>query len=238
MSASCARSWASRGAAPGRPGARALGDPDSERSARPAPARSAPWGGGQQRERRAVGRLIGILESGSGPREARRRGRQMALAKRPRVPVVTRRSPGLGEPADLLRQQRCKADRRAVLQVRTDCLQADRQALARAADGKRGRGLAGESGDGRVDEAAHVRRRLAVDRERQREVALVRGERPLDVRIGERGERGRQQHVPLPEELAPRRPVLLAPRSLLVVLRGRATRGHNSGCSWGSGPNY
>src|SRR5207249_7932747 len=57
-----------------------------------------------------------------------------------------------GEAAELAPEERGKADRRAVFEVRTDRLEPDRQAAARETDRKRRGRLTGERGQRRVEQ--------------------------------------------------------------------------------------
>src|SRR5262249_28637592 len=127
----------------------------------------------------------------------------------------------LHEAADLSREQRREADGRQVLEIWPDCLQPDRQPFTRTIDRERGRRLAPERGDGRGDDTTHGRRLLTIDRESQREVARVRREWALDVRVGERAERGCEQHVPVAEERSPRGAVPFTPAHPQEELAGR-----------------
>src|SRR5258705_12352910 len=129
---------------------------------------------------------------------------------------------GLAEAADLAGEQRGEADRGQVLQIGSDGLQPDRQPLARDAHRERGGGLARHVGQRGIAQALQIRLRLAVHRQGEGGVAGVPPPRPLDVRGGEHVDGRGEQHVPVAEERAPGRAVLLAPAVPEEEVAGRA----------------
>src|SRR5262249_34826966 len=115
-----------------------------------------------------------------------------------------------------------KPDRRAVLEVWSDRLQADWQAAARAARRKRRRRLARQRRHRCAEQAELFQHGRTVDGERLADRVGWLGPRLVPVRVGRREDRRRQHHAPFAEYGAPGGAVVLAPSEPGEIVGGTA----------------